>query len=111
MALLVAAVALLYVLHVTLAVLVIVLYRQFGLVYVGSRRSHEMVGPPVGARAPSGLKVFSTEDAEVSLALDWSTVQPGGVTLLLLGGDACPLCDHLLHHLDEDWPTGLDSAG
>lgn len=101
MAVLVASVVLLYVLFLALAVLVIVLYRQFGLVYVGSRRTHEMRGPRIGAPAPTGLRVVKPENSGLSLELNWLEVPPGGATLLLLGGENCPMCHHLLEHLDE----------
>jgi hypothetical protein len=108
MAVLVASVVLLYLLFLVLAVLVIVLYRQFGLVYVGSRRAHEMRGPGIGESAPTGLRVVKPENSELSLELNWSEVSPGGATLLLLGGETCPICHHLLQHLDEASPLILD---
>jgi hypothetical protein len=107
MPILIASVVLLYLLVCVLAILVIVLYRQFGEVYVGSRRSLEMAGPPVGARAPEGLRVISPDTDELSLALDWGAVHTDGATLLLLGGEVCPLCEHLLRHLDDDLPPGF----
>lgn len=110
MAALIASVVLLYVLVCALVILVILLYREFGLVYVGSRRTHEMSGPPVGARAPEGLRAVSPEGDGPGLTLDWGAVHPGGVTLLLLGGEACPLCEHLLHHLDEALEPGLEDV-
>src|SRR5215471_950265 len=104
MAVLVASVALLYALFLALAVLVIVLYRQFGLVYVGSRRAHEMRGPRIGESAPTGLRVVKPGNSGLSLELNWFEVPPGGATLLLLGGESCPMCHHLLQHLDEASP-------
>lgn len=102
MPVLIASVVLLYVLFCALAVLVIILYRQFGLVYMGSRRSNELTGPAVGERAPVGLRVISP-DSDASLSLDWSALEPGAAaTLLLLGGESCPVCEHLLHHLNDD---------
>jgi hypothetical protein len=102
MALLVAAVVILYVLVLALAVLVIVLYRQFGLVYLGSRRSYELAGPAVGEAAPNGLRVvnpaISRGEQEI---LDWREVPSNGGTLLLLGGEACPACAGLLQQLNE----------
>lgn len=102
MAVLIASVVLLYVLFCALAILVIVLYRQFGLVYMGSRRSNELTGPAAGQSAPAGLRVVSPESG-ASLDLDWSALEPGAAgTLLLLGGESCPVCEHLLHHLNDD---------
>lgn len=100
MTILVASVVLLYVLFCSLALLVVILYRQFGLVYLGSRRAEEIRGPAVGATAPEGLRVHRPGDAGSTLALDWHDVRPGGGTLVLLGGEACLVCAHLLRHLD-----------
>lgn len=110
MAVLVASVVLLYVLFLALAVLVIVLYRQFGLVYVGSRRSFEMAGPDVGDIAPTGLSVVGRDNPDLSLALEWQKVARGRGTLLLFGGESCPLCGHVLRGLDEYLPAEADGA-
>ncbi|MDQ2814951.1 MAG: hypothetical protein M3Z75_24635 [Actinomycetota bacterium] len=61
MAVLIASVVLLHVLFCALAILVIILYRQFGLVYMGSRRSNELTGPAAGEQAPAGLRVANPE--------------------------------------------------
>jgi hypothetical protein len=107
MAVLIAAVVLLYLLVCVLTVLVIVLYRQFGQVYVGSRRAFEMAGPEVGKPAPTGLRVAGVENDEEHLLLDWQATPAGAGTLLLLGGEFCQACGHLLQHLDESPPSAL----
>ncbi|MGH3304512.1 MAG: hypothetical protein ACRDOK_23085 [Streptosporangiaceae bacterium] len=109
MAVLIASIVLLYLVVGLLTILVVVLYRQFGLVYVGSRRSYELTGPPVGRPAPSGLTVTRPDNASLTLAIDWHATAPGDVTILILGGDACPLCDRLLDELDiVAAPAGLN---
>jgi hypothetical protein len=107
MAALIASVVFLYLLVCLLAILVIVLYRQFGLVYVGARRGHELTGRAVGAPAPEGLRVVSPFDGAAELALDWSAVPADSATFLLLGGEACPVCEQVLGHLDEGMPPDL----
>jgi hypothetical protein len=110
MAALVASVILLYLLFCVLTALVILLYRQFGLVFLGSRRSYELPGPAVGELAPAGLQVASPGNPALTLALDWRDVPPGGATLLLLGGEVCPVCAHLLRHLNEGPPLAPEPA-
>jgi len=107
---LIASVVFLYLLVCLLAILVIVLYRQFGLIYVGSRGGHELTGKAVGARAPEGLRAVSPFDSAADLDLDWGAVPTDSATFLLLGGEACPVCEQVLGHLDEGMPPDLNDV-
>jgi hypothetical protein len=97
---LIAAVVVLYLVVGVLAVLVILLYRQFGLVYLGSRQSQELAGPSVGERAPSGMTVSDPHAPGSTSRLEWLSPDPDRVTVLVLGGPACRICYHLLKHVD-----------
>src|SRR5574341_2258934 len=105
---LVISVVLLWLLVLVLLVLVVLLYRQFGLLYLGSGQRVRMTGRPVGKHAVEGLTV-ELEGTEV--ALDWSRPGEGRGTLLVLGGPICPLCAELVPQLNDrgsaaEAPTG-----
>jgi methylamine dehydrogenase accessory protein MauD len=95
---LVVSVVVLWVLVLLLSIIVILLYRQFGLLYIGSGRRIRMTGLAVGKHAPNGLNLtVEGQDRELS----WATAEAGRGTVLIFGGPLCPLCETLVQELDE----------
>lgn len=77
-----------------LAVLVLLLYRQFGLLYLGSGKRVRLAGLRVGAVVPN--VVLPTTDGELNLGSKW----PGTYLLLLFGGPLCTICEALVPQLE-----------
>jgi len=98
MTILAIAVGVLWVLVVVLSVLVVLLYRQFGLIYIGSRARVGLTGLAVGATAPARAQLVM---AGRHFEWDWNTRNPGRGTLVVFGQPACTLCEQLTPHLNE----------
>lgn len=98
MTLLTTAVILLWMVVLGLTLLVLILYRQFGLLYLGSGGRVRLTGLTIGRKAPAGQAVLL--DGE-PLLLDWTSPGPGRASLLIFGGPRCPICEQLLPQLDE----------
>lgn len=94
----IAAIDILYLAVALLTLLTLVLYRQFALLYLGSRHSRELTGPPVGHTAPSGFHLVNPLTPGSTMELHWATAATG-LNLLILGGSACRTCAHLLSHV------------
>lgn len=92
----IAAIVILYLVVALLTLLTLILYRQFALLYLGSRHSRELAGPPVGHSAPSGFHLINPLNPDSTMELQWATT---GLNLLILGGPACRTCAHLLAHV------------
>ena len=103
------AVGLQWLVTIVLAIMVILLYRQFGLLYLGSGARVRMQGTEVGQLAPAGLIVGDVDMGDV--ALDWSSVGPKRATLLLLTRQDCEITTDLVGDLDalaERWYQDID---
>ncbi len=97
------SVALLWVLMIVLSVLVVVLYRQFGLIYIGSRSRIEQTGLQVGSSAPEGLGL-RVEDEDTSWS--WNVDGAARGTFVLMADPDCRLCADLIPRLNgvaEKW--------
>ena len=108
MSLLVASVVLLWVVVLVLVVLVILVYRQFGLIYLGSGRSVRIPGVQVGHHAPEHLTV--AVDGEL-VPVDWTAPGEGRGTMVLFGAPDCPLCERIvpmLNHFASEWRHTVD---
>lgn len=92
------AVIVLWAVVLGLALLVLMLYRQFGLLYLGSGGRVRLTGLAIGHQAPAGQPVLL--DGESRL-LDWGSPGPGRASLVIFGGPRCPICEQLLPQLDE----------
>lgn len=103
---LVASVVLLWIVVLVLAILVILLYRQFGLVYIGSRGRIAETGLPVGAQAPTPLLVEVNGQSK-----PWSWNGPNRVaTAVVMTAPDCRVCEELipeLQSLARKWSTTL----
>ena len=88
------SIVLIWVLLIAIAILVLLLYRQFGLLYLGSGRRVRLAGLRVGAAVPN--VVLGT----TSGALDLGRQRPGTYLLVLFGGPLCRICEELLPHLE-----------
>jgi methylamine dehydrogenase accessory protein MauD len=93
-----AAVIVLWILFFLVLLLVLVLYRQFGLLYLGSGGRIRLTGLEPGGRAPEGQTVVI--DGRES-TIEWSAVGSGRATLVVFGGPRCPICEKLIPELDE----------
>lgn len=98
MTLLVVAVVLLWVIVMILAVLVVLLYRQFGLIYIGSRARVALTGLAVGATAP---EVAHLRMAGRDFDWSWNAGQEGRATFAIFGAPACTLCAKLTPHINS----------
>jgi hypothetical protein len=108
MTLLVVAVALLWILVAFLTVLVVLVYRQFGLIYIGSRARLALTGLAVGVKAP---QIARLRMAGRPLEWDWNARAPGRGTLAIFGQPACTLCAELTPQLNgfaDKWAELLD---
>lgn len=108
MTLLTIAVVLLWVLMLLISVLVVLLYRQFGLIYIGSRGRLGLTGLAVGSEAP---EVAHLRMAGRDFALDWSAGGGGRGTLVIFGAPGCTLCKKLTPQLNlfaDKWAHLVD---
>jgi len=92
-----AAVAALWLLFVFLTVLIVLLYRQFGLLYMGSRARVEQTGLEPGKRIPLGAPIKINGEASTLGAV----VAAAEKTFLVFGGPGCELCARLIPQLEE----------
>lgn len=108
MTILAIAVGLLWLLVLALSVLVVLLYRQFGLIYIGSRGRVALTGLAVGATAPARAQLVM---ANRHFEWDWNTRNPGRGTLVIFGQPACTLCETLTPQLNgfaDKWARVAD---
>lgn len=89
---------LLWIAVATLTVLIVLIYRHFGLLYIGSRDRVAMTGLSVGAAAPTAPSVLL--DNKLS-SLQWDAPGEGRATMLVFSIPPCPLCAELIPHLNE----------
>ena len=89
---------LLWALVIVLSVLVVLLYRQFGLIYIGSRERVEQTGLPVG-RSPRDSIPLEVEEQPVL----WSWRVEDGLrgTVALMTTTNCQICAELLPELNR----------
>ncbi len=87
---------LLWALVIVLVLLVILLYRQYGLSIMGSRQRLAMIGLDVGSAAPPLTGLLANLD-EPEPPLTWSEEEPAGRLgrFLLLAIATCPICQEL----------------
>jgi hypothetical protein len=97
MTLLTIAVVVLWMLMLLISVLVVLLYRQFGLIYIGSRARLSLTGLGVGSQAP---EVARLRMAGRDFALDWGAGGGGRGTLVVFGTAGCTLCKKLTPQLN-----------
>lgn len=84
--------SLLWLAVIVLAILVLLLYRQFGLAYMSGRARAAMQGLDLGARArPVALTVLDGSAYEI----DWSAGVHDGATVLVFAQPSCPICGEL----------------
>lgn len=96
---LVAAVVVLWLVVLVLCILMALVYRQFGLMYIGSRARVEATGPSLNKAAPRNL--VATIDGAVT-PLKWAVLADGcALVAVIFGGPICPLCADLVRDLDE----------
>jgi hypothetical protein len=81
----------LWVVTASLLVLVLLLYRQFGIMLMPGRRRIELGGLDLGERAPELVVDLPHEDR--SSLLTWDT---NGATLVVVAEPHCPICKNLL---------------
>jgi hypothetical protein len=93
----VASLVVLWIAVLALYVPVILLYRQFGLLYVGSSARVRMQGIPPGKQAPANLPVLI--DGQTA-TLDWRAAGAGRGSLVILGTQTCPYCADVIEALD-----------
>jgi hypothetical protein len=97
---------LLWTILAALAVLVILLYRQFGVMIMPGPQRINSGGLNVGSRAPA---VLVSINGDHELAFDWSSLSPGKLpvgTFALFALPTCPICSRLA----EDSQTMADVA-
>lgn len=102
------AVVLLWVLLSVLSVLVVLLYRQFGLIYIGSRNRVGLTGLAVGAKAPEAAHLRM---AGRDLEWDWNAGAPDRLTLAIFATPTCVLCARLTPQLNsfaDQWAHAVD---
>ncbi len=84
--------SLLWLAVIVLTVLVLLLYRQFGLAYMSGRAKAGLQGLDLGARArPVALTALDG----TGYAIDWSAAPQDGATVLLFAQPSCPICGDL----------------
>jgi thiol-disulfide isomerase/thioredoxin len=104
-----AAVVLLWLVVLVLSCLTVLLYRQFGLLYIGSRGRVALTGLAVGTYVPGEVDVESPDHEP--LHLRWADAGEGRATTLIFGSPTCPLCETLLEELGDfagRWHDKLD---
>jgi hypothetical protein len=108
MTVLVVAVALLWALMALISVLVVLLYRQFGLIYIGSKGRVALTGLAVGAKAP---QIAHLRTAGLAFDWTWNADVPGRGTVAIFGQPACTLCAKLTPQLNvfaDRWAHLID---
>jgi hypothetical protein len=98
---------LLWVLIVALTLLVVLLYRQFGLVYMRGGRRMDLQGLDIGETAPE-LTVETVEGAERQLTWDLtdSRVRAGSAAIFAM--PSCPICKSIASEVGQlslQWPS------
>ena len=97
--------SLLWLAVIVLTVLVLLLYRQFGLAYMSGRAKAGLQGLDLGARArPVALTALDG----TGYAIDWSAAPQDGATVLLFAQPSCPICGDLARDaagLPASWPA------
>jgi len=87
-------------------VAILLMYRQFGLVYMSSRRRLDLQGPDVGAKAPS-VRVTRIPSFEET-SIDWtSNDRDASGVFALFALATCDVCKSLLSQvgpLAREWP-------
>ena len=90
---------------IVLTVLVLLLYRQFGLAYMSGRARAAMQGLDLGARArPVALTGLDGSARDI----DWSAAPVAGTTVLVFAQPSCPICGDLAADaagLPVSWPS------
>jgi methylamine dehydrogenase accessory protein MauD len=97
---------LLWVFVVVLVIAVLLLYRQFGLVYMNSRRRLDMQGPDIGRPAPS-IPVVTVPSGEPA-TIKWELAEPLRAQFVLFALPTCQVCKALLPDLavvTGRWPS------
>ena len=89
---------LLWVLVIILACLVLLLYRQFGLIYIGSRERIEQTGLALGKRPREGLPLV-VEGSRIGWS--WRVSSPLRGTVAVMATPECNICADLIPRLDE----------
>jgi len=100
----------LWVVVLVLALLVVLLYRQFGLLYIGSRARVELSGLKLGERAPAEVEL--EDDERRPLPWSWASAGEGRATAMIFGSEGCTLCDKLIPQLEDfasDWRFAVDT--
>jgi hypothetical protein len=95
----------LWIIVLALAILVVLLYRQVGLVYLGSRRSVEHGGVPIGKRPPA-IEVHGWEEPKMSLGA--GREKPA---LLIFTLPGCSICDDVstgLASVHREWQDSVE---
>lgn len=99
MTILTVAIATVWIVVLTLTTLVILLYRQFGLLYIGSRGRIDLTGLAVGAQAPQKMELVDSQGS--ALSWPWDRGRPDSQTIMIFGAPSCPLCERLLAQLAD----------
>jgi hypothetical protein len=99
--------ALLWLVAVVLVFLVVVIFRQFGLLYIGSRALVQGHGLDRGSIAPHDLEL-EIEGADT--VIDWSTVEVDRCWVVALSELGCPIMDELILSLDTIAAAWSDEA-
>lgn len=97
--------SLLWVAVIVLTVLVLLLYRQFGLAYMSGRTRAALQGLDLGARA---RPVALTAPDGTARDIDWSAAAAPGATVLVFAQPSCPICGELAADaasLPASWPA------
>lgn len=102
MEVLIVSVVLLWILVLLLAILVILLYRQFGLIYIGSKGRIEQTGLQVGTQAPTTLQL--EVEGEMA-AWDLQSDSDLRATFVLMSSPNCELCAYLIPRLNSSAET------
>jgi hypothetical protein len=89
---------LLWILVTSTALLILLLYRQYGLTLLAPRESINAQGLDVGSTAPALRVRRLRDDREVNL--EWKDDHKAG-SLVVLALETCPICKRLLGGLDE----------
>lgn len=102
------ALGLLWLLFGLLTIMVVLLYRQFGLIYIGSRARVALAGLGVGHSAPQKPEL---EIATQETVWDWTAVGEGRATMAIFAVPGCDLCARLVAEINgfaEHWGELVD---